>query len=85
MTVGTPVVCSDAPALVEVAGEAATVVPREDPVSLAEAIRRLAEDPSERDRLRQLGLARSPMFEWDEVARQAWKLYGRVVEGPTVR
>jgi glycosyltransferase involved in cell wall biosynthesis len=81
MAVGTPVVCSDAPALVEVAGGAAIVFPREDASRLADAIRRLSADEHERQRLKRAGLARSATFDWDEVGRRAWALYRDVLHG----
>ena len=75
MAVGTPVVCSDAPALVEVAGGAAAVVPRGDAGALAAAIAKLLDDPAERDRMAAAGRARSAAFDWDLVAERAWALY----------
>ena len=38
MAVGTPVICSDIPALAEVAGGAAVLVPPGDPAALADAL-----------------------------------------------
>jgi glycosyltransferase involved in cell wall biosynthesis len=78
MAVGTPVVCSDVAALVEVAGGAAVVVPREDAESLGAAIEKLLGDGSERDRLSAAGRVRAAGFDWDEVARRAWALYRRI-------
>jgi glycosyltransferase involved in cell wall biosynthesis len=75
MAVGTPVVCSDAPALVEVAGGAAAVVPRGDSGSLAVAIAKLLDDAPERDRMAVAGRARAAAFDWDRVAERAWALY----------
>ena len=75
MAAGTPMICSDVPALVEVAGDAALVVPRGDPHALAEAIDGLARDPATRRALAEAGLARAPQFTWDGVARRAWALY----------
>jgi glycosyltransferase involved in cell wall biosynthesis len=75
MAVGTPVICSDAPAMVEVAGDAAVVVPREDAVALAEAIAALLADPAERARRSAAGRTRAAMFDWDRVAERAWAVY----------
>jgi glycosyltransferase involved in cell wall biosynthesis len=75
MAVGTPVVCSDAPALVEVVGSAAAVVPRGDAGALAVAIAKLFDDSADRDRMARAGRARAAMFDWDGVARRAWNLY----------
>lgn len=75
MAVGTPVVCSDAPALVEVAGGAAAVVPRDDAGALAAAIAKLLDDSVERERMALAGRARAVAFDWDRVAERAWALY----------
>jgi glycosyltransferase involved in cell wall biosynthesis len=75
MAVGTPVVCSDVPALVEVAGGAAAVVPRGDAGALAAAIAKLLDDSAERDRMAVAGRARAAVFDWDRVAERAWALY----------
>lgn len=75
MSVATPVICSDAPALVEVAGDAAVVVPRGDVEALADAIAALVDDPAARARLGAAGRQRAGRFDWDDVARRAWKLY----------
>jgi glycosyltransferase involved in cell wall biosynthesis len=75
MAVGTPVVCSDAPALVEVAGGAAAVVPRGDAGALAAAIAKLFDDSAERDRMALAGRSRAAAFDWDRVAERAWALY----------
>ena len=81
MAVGTPVVCSDAPALVEVAGDAASIVARGDPVALAAAIGELLADAAKRERLATAGLARAARFDWDVVAHRAWTLYYTLLEG----
>jgi len=75
MALGTPVICSDAPALVEVAAGAAVVVPRDDAGALADAVSSLLADDSERRRLRAAGLVRAADFTWDSVADRAWQLY----------
>ena len=56
MTVGTPVVCSADPALVEVAGDAAEIVPVGDASALAEAIEGLLQDDVRRHDLITRGL-----------------------------
>jgi glycosyltransferase involved in cell wall biosynthesis len=75
MAVGTAVVCSDAPALVEVAGDAALIVARGDASSLADAIEAVAADETARAPLIAAGLVRSAGFTWDAVAERAWRLY----------
>lgn len=81
MAVGTPVICSDAPALVEVAGPAALIFKRGDPAELATALDRVMRDDALRDRLATAGRERAVEFTWDAVARRAWRLYGGLTEG----
>jgi glycosyltransferase involved in cell wall biosynthesis len=65
MASGTPVVISDDPALREVVGDAAAP-------SLRDAV-------AERDRYRQLGLARAREFSWEETARRTVDVYRQVL------
>ena len=69
MASGTPVVTVPDPALVEVAGDAAVVVPEGE---LAAGIRRALE---ERDILAAAGLERARAFTWDETARDTVAAY----------
>ena len=69
MASGTPVVTVPDPALVEVAGDAAVVVPEGE---LAAGIRRALE---ERDILAAAGLERARAFTWDETARDTVTAY----------
>ncbi|MDQ1692304.1 MAG: hypothetical protein QOD87_2412 [Pseudonocardiales bacterium] len=79
MAVGTPVICSDDPALCEVAGGAALVVARGDSGALAGALSELGSDPVRRRGLSRLGLDRAAHFSWDEVGQRAWRLYAALV------
>jgi glycosyltransferase involved in cell wall biosynthesis len=72
---GVPVVCSDAPALVEVAGDAALVVPREDDVALAEALMSLLSSPALASKLAERGRRRAGLFTWEASARSHWELH----------
>jgi glycosyltransferase involved in cell wall biosynthesis len=76
---GTPVVHSDAPALVEVAGGAGVAVEREDaegyPARLAEAIARVVGDAELRRRLHFAGLDRAGAFSWRDSAGKIWQLH----------
>jgi glycosyltransferase involved in cell wall biosynthesis len=65
MTHGVPVVISDAPALVEIAGNAAVVVPRDDPPALAAGAQQALR---ERVRWADAGLKRSRNFSWEKAA-----------------
>lgn len=79
MAAGTAVIVSDAPALVEVAGGAARVTPRDDPVALGEAIMALG-DEATRSALVAAGRVRAADFDWDEVGRRAWELYRELAQ-----
>jgi len=78
MAVGTPVICTDVPALVEVAGSAAVVVAREDPSALGEVILRVVNDFELAQQLGEAGRLRARLFDWDDVARRAWQVYHRL-------
>lgn len=69
MSVGTPVLTSDAPALVEVAGGAALAVPLAE---LADGLTAVLGDAALRARLRRDGPLRAAEFTWDGAARALW-------------
>ncbi|HEX2030352.1 MAG TPA: glycosyltransferase family 1 protein [Actinomycetota bacterium] len=66
---GTPVVTSNLSSLPEVAGDEAVYVDPLDPASIAEGIRRVAEDEALRRRLREGGPRRAAGFTWERTAR----------------
>jgi glycosyltransferase involved in cell wall biosynthesis len=71
MTHGLPVVISDAPALVEVAGGAAIVTPVGDAARLSSAVGRAL---SEREDWSRAGLVRSKDFSWEAAAVHLWEI-----------
>jgi hypothetical protein len=73
MACGTPVVATDVPALREVAGGAATLVPLNDEAALSDAVAALVEDPAARAQARARGLNRSAMFSWEASADRLWR------------
>lgn len=79
MSFGTPVVHSDAPALVEVAGEAGQVVALNDsagyPERLAAAIARVLTDSELNATLRLRGLDRAKAYSWRDSAERVWQLH----------
>jgi glycosyltransferase involved in cell wall biosynthesis len=79
LSFGTPVVHSDAPALLEVAADAGVVVPREDaggyPERLAQAIGGLLSDRAARERLAVVGQDRARAFSWRDAAEKVWQLH----------
>jgi glycosyltransferase involved in cell wall biosynthesis len=75
MACGTPVICSDAASLPEVAGRAGLLFRPGDPKSLAAAMGQLLEDPVLRQDLRARGLERALKFCWEDSARQVVRIY----------
>jgi len=69
MACGVPVICSNAPALPEVVGDNAVLVPPADVAAWEEALRHLLSNPDLRAVLGQKGLQRSRQFSWLETAR----------------
>jgi glycosyltransferase involved in cell wall biosynthesis len=74
---GTPVVHSDAPALLEVSAGAGIAVPLGDDYEsgLAEAIGRVAYDPGFAAELGVLGRDRAGLFSWKASAEKVWQLH----------
>lgn len=79
LSFGTPVVHSDDPALVEVAGGAGLVVERGGkkgyPERLAEAIAQVLDDSDLRSRLGVAGADRARAFSWRDSAERVWQLH----------
>ena len=75
MACGTPVVCSNASSLPEVAGEAALLVPSDDAPALAAAVESVLGQPTLADQMRAQGLARAKRFSWEETARRTARVY----------
>jgi glycosyltransferase involved in cell wall biosynthesis len=73
MACGTPVVTTDVPALREVAGGAATLVPLGDEVALADAVADVVCNPETRAAARARGLARAATFRWEASAETMWR------------
>ncbi|OZM75330.1 glycosyl transferase [Amycolatopsis antarctica] len=75
MALGVPVVHSDAPALVEVAGGAGRVVPRGQAPALAAALRAVLTDPGLAARMSTLGRQRAEAFTWRAAAERVWSVH----------
>ncbi|MFD2422050.1 glycosyltransferase family 4 protein [Amycolatopsis pigmentata] len=75
MAAGVPVVHSDAPALVEVAGAAGVVVPRGNAKALATALREIVYAPARRAELAALGRERASGFSWHKAAIAVWRIH----------
>ncbi|MCP2255869.1 Glycosyltransferase involved in cell wall bisynthesis [Prauserella aidingensis] len=75
MAEGVPVVHSDAPALVEVAGGAGRCVPRGDDDALATALREVLACGDLADTLVRAGRRRARAFTWRKAAEAIWRLH----------
>ena len=82
MACGTPVVCSDIPALAEVAGDAAVRVPPDDAAALAAALRRVLVEPALAARLVEAGRRRAREFSWRRTAEGTHAAYRACMAGP---
>jgi alpha-1,3-rhamnosyl/mannosyltransferase len=85
MAMGTPVVASTTPALVEIAAGAAELVDPRDVGAIAAAMARLAADPERRRALAEAGVARAAAFRWESTAAQTLAVYRRVLAGAAGR
>ena len=70
-----PVVASDIPALREITGGAALLVPPGDVDKLASALRDFVQSPQVRRSLGEQGVARAREFSWDRCARETLEVY----------
>ncbi|MGH3832003.1 MAG: glycosyltransferase family 4 protein [Pseudonocardiaceae bacterium] len=75
MAAGVPVVHSDAPALVEVAGGAGVTVARGDADGLAAALRAVVSDPGVARAMSAAGRSRAERFSWERTARRVWAVH----------
>ena len=80
MACGTPVICSNASSLPEVAGDAAILLAPDDVDGYARSMVEVLSSPERsRDRVRQ-GLTRARRFSWQETARQTLAVYRELME-----
>ncbi len=76
---GTPVACSDLPALHEAGGEAAVFFNPHDAATIASALNSLLGDEEKRNLLRKKGRGRARQFSWDAVAEQTARIYDELL------
>jgi glycosyltransferase involved in cell wall biosynthesis len=76
---GTPVVASDLPALREVLGDQADLVPPGDPAALADALARTLDDPGD-ERRRAARRTRAAGFTWENCAQATLSAYRLALE-----
>jgi glycosyltransferase involved in cell wall biosynthesis len=75
MACGAPVVCSNAGPLPEVAGNAAVLLPPDDPTPWADAMLRLLTDARLANAMREQGFLRATMYSWDRAALATREVY----------
>ena len=79
MASGTPVVCSNASSLPEVAGDAALLADPHRPEEFAQRIAEVLENATVAASLREKGLARAQLFDWRKNAEATYRVYQSVV------
>lgn len=75
-----PVIASNIPSSVEIAGDAAIFFDPKNPRSLQEAILKIADDELYRMNIIKRGLERSKKFSWDITAEKTEKVYMSLIE-----
>lgn len=75
MASGTPVIASDVTSLPEVVENAGVIVPVDDPITTAEALRQIVKGGEKRDMLITRGYQRARQFTWERCAQQTLNLY----------
>lgn len=83
MQCGCPVACSSLTALPEVAGEAALLFDPREPEVLGEALDRISNDGSLRERLREAGFVQAAKFDWQQTARETRDVLVEAMRGRT--
>jgi glycosyltransferase involved in cell wall biosynthesis len=76
---GLPVIASSHSSLPEVVGAAGVFVAPDDVEGIADSIRRVLEDPSLRQRLREKGKMNLERFSWRNTARKTLEVYEKVL------
>jgi glycosyltransferase involved in cell wall biosynthesis len=79
MQCGTPVVVSDRASLPEVVGDAGLLIDPDNPSTIAEACRRLLDDPDLRTHYREAGIRQAQTFSWRATAEKTLAAYRAVL------
>ncbi len=79
MASGCPVIMSDVPALLEVAGDIALTFEPDDVNALADLVERVLADPELRRRMVDAGRIRARDFSWQRTAASTATAYGRIL------
>jgi len=78
MQCGTPVITSNTSSIPEVVGDAAIMLPPSDEVSLCDAMNKVYQDGSLREKYSQLGLERSKQFSWEKCASKYAQIFNTI-------
>jgi glycosyltransferase involved in cell wall biosynthesis len=78
MACGTPVITSNTSSLPEIAGDAALLIDPYNIDAITAAMRRILEDSTLAQDLREKGLARARQFSWEKTAHQTLVVYEKV-------
>jgi glycosyltransferase involved in cell wall biosynthesis len=82
MATGAPTLVSNAPAMPEVAGDGALVLPVMDAVAWAQGLSRVLTDDKLRKSLSESGIARAAQFTWERTAAETRDQYRLAVQQP---
>lgn len=85
MAAGAPVITSNVSSLPEVAGNAAMLVNPLSAEDIAEAVRRILDDPAAALKMGVLGTLRAREFDWKNVAARTYGLYRKAAQAGTTR
>jgi glycosyltransferase involved in cell wall biosynthesis len=85
MAVGTPVVHTDVPSLVEVAGGTSLVVPTGNADALASALCEVVDQPAATAERVAQGRLRAAAFTWEHAATELWRLHVRFFDMANAR
>jgi glycosyltransferase involved in cell wall biosynthesis len=78
---GCPVLSSDVSSIPEVAGDAALLIDPQDPLALADGLRRILTDETLRGDLRERGRVNAETFTWERTVQQTLDLYRTLLAG----
>lgn len=76
---GCPVITSNIPTSLEIAGEAALFFEPKDPASIQEALRKILNNSEYREKLIKDGFERSNLFSWEITAKKTKELYKSLI------
>ena len=79
MACGTPVICSNASSMPEIAGDAALLFDPHEVEDLRQSLRRVVTEVDLPSSLRTRGMARAATFSWTRAAEETLAIYGRVL------